>query len=197
MELRLPTPEQLRTIYSADLQESFPPEELRPLRSIEEQWEEGYYRPWCLFDGDEIVGECFLWMGEPGWAILDYLCVSPRHRCSGLGALILAKLKEREEDTVIFGECEEPEDAPDKAMAERRLGFYARNGVRTAGYDTEIFGAHYKTLYFANREVSDEELIRQHRYIYQRRFKPENYYKYVRIPRDPNAVPGPQVPWIE
>ena len=74
MELRMPTPEQLRTVYAADLKESFPASELKPLRAIEQMWADGRYYPWCLFDGDEIVGTCFLWMGHPGWALLDYLC---------------------------------------------------------------------------------------------------------------------------
>ena len=123
MELRMPTPEQLRTVYAADLKESFPASELKPLRAIEQMWADGRYYPWCLFDGDEIVGTCFLWRGHPGWALLDYLCVSPRQRNAGLGAAILRKLQEVEPDTVIFGESEAPEDADDPAMAERRLGF--------------------------------------------------------------------------
>ena len=88
-----------------------------------------------------------------------------------------------------------PADAPDPEMAERRLGFYARNGLRTAGYDTEIFGVHYRTLYLANRVVDDGELMAEHDFIYRDTFPPEKYQKYIRIPRDPNAEPGERVPW--
>lgn len=56
MELRLPTLEQLRTVYDADLLKAFPAAELKPLRNMEELWEVDRYRPWCLFDGDEIRG---------------------------------------------------------------------------------------------------------------------------------------------
>ena len=122
MELRLPTPEQLQTVYDRDLKTSFPAAELKPLRNIEKSWDEGWYRPYCLFDGDNIVGEAFLWLGHPGWALLDYLCVSNARRNGGLGAVLLQKLRERESGTVIFGESEAPEDAPDAAMAARRLG---------------------------------------------------------------------------
>ena len=73
MELRMPTWEQVETVYHNDLIPSFPPAELKPLRAIGEMWRDGWYRPWCLFDGDEIVGECFLWLGHPGWMLLDYL----------------------------------------------------------------------------------------------------------------------------
>lgn len=84
MELKAPTLEQLETVYDAHLKESFPVAELKPLRIIRRMLEDGYYRPWCLFDGSEIVGECFLWLGEPGWALLDYLCISPRRRNGGI-----------------------------------------------------------------------------------------------------------------
>ena len=106
-----------------------------------------------------------------------------------------AQLMEKETDTVIFAESEAPEDAPEPEMAERRLGFYARNGLRTAGYDTEMFGVHYKTLYLAGREVEDVELMREHRFVYENTFAPDKFAKYVRIPYDPDAAPGFKVPW--
>ena len=96
MELRHPSVEQLRTIYDRDLKEAFPTAELKPLRNIEKSWAEGWYKPYCLFDGDNIVGEAFLWLGHPGWALLDYLCVSSIRRNGGVGASILEKLRERD-----------------------------------------------------------------------------------------------------
>ena len=197
MELRLPTPAQLKTAYETDFRASFPPAELKPLANIEKMWAEGWYRPWCLFDGETLVGEAFLWLGHPGWALLDYLCVSPRRRGGGLGGAILAKLREKEAGTVILGESEEPAHAPDESLARRRLAFYARNGARIAGYDTDMFGVHYKTFYFAKEPLRDGRLMAEHRFIYQNRFSPEKYEKYVRIPRDPAAPPFPQVPWQE
>ena len=155
MELRLPSPTQLRAIYEAEMKSAFPPAELKPLSAIERMWQEGRYKPWCLFEGEKIVGLGFLWLGRPGWALLDYLCVCGAYRNSGLGGEILRLLHGAEPDTVIFGEAEEPSHAPDSAMAQRRLGFYLRNGLRIAGYDTDVFGVHYKTLYLAGREVAD------------------------------------------
>ena len=86
MELRLPNLEQLEMVYERDLRVSFPAAELKPLHIIRRMLDDGVYRPWCLFDGDKIIGECFLWLGEPGWALLDYLCVSPAYRNGGSGA---------------------------------------------------------------------------------------------------------------
>ncbi len=195
MQLRMPTLDQLRTVYDAHLKKAFPPEELRPLRAMETQWDSGEYQPWCMFDDDDIVGECFLWLGEPGWAILDYLCVSPRFRNAGLGARMLELLREKEPDMRIMGECEAPEHAPDPKIAQRRLDFYVRNGVKVAGYDTDIFGVHYKTLYWSKQELSNEELIRQHRLIYQHFISPANYAKYVHIPWNPSQPLSPKVAW--
>ena len=196
-ELRLPAPEQVALVYERDMRPAFPPAELKPLANIQAMCRDGCYRPWCLFDGEEIIGECFLWLGRLGWALLDYLCVAADRRNSGAGARMLAELRRVEPDTVILCESEAPEHAPDPAMARRRLGFYARNGLRTAGYDTDIFGVHYKTLYLAAGPVTDEDLIRENRFIYRNRFPKEKYDRYVRIPRDPAAGPSPQTPWNE
>ena len=102
---------------------------------------------------------------------------------------------EAQSPSLVFGEAEAPEHAPDPAMAERRLGFYARNGLQTAGYDTEVFGVHYKTLYLADHKVEDAALMAEHDFVYKNSFTPEKYAKYVRIPYDPAKVPGEQVAW--
>ena len=195
MELKIATPEQLKLTYERDLKPSFPATELKPLENMERMWAEGWYRPYCLFDGEEILGEAFLWLGHPGWGLLDYLCVSPRARNGGLGAAILRELARAEADAVIFGESEDPDDAPDPEMARRRLGFYARNGLRTAGYDTAMFGVHYKTLYLARGQVDDDALMAEHRFIYRNTFAPDKYERYVRIPYDPSRGPGERVDW--
>ena len=133
--------------------------------------------------------------GQSGWALLDYLCVAKERRNDGLGAVILKLLPETEPDAVIFGEAEAPLDAPDPAMAERRLGFYARCGLRVSGYDSEVFGVHYKTLYLSRHEIGDEELMMQHQFVYRSSFTPEKYDKFIRIPFDPAMKPMEQIPW--
>ena len=109
--------------------------------------------------------------------------------------MILEKLREAERGNVIFGESEIPCYAPDPAMAERRQGFYARNGARTAGYDTEMFGVPYKTLYWAEGKVDESALMEEHRFVYASTFAPDKFRRYVRIPFDPNGTPGERVSW--
>ena len=86
MELRIPTLEQLRTVYDRDLKEAFPSAELKPLRNMEEMWAADRYRPWCLFDGDDIVGEAFCgWVTPAGpcWTI----CACPPPAATAAWAL--------------------------------------------------------------------------------------------------------------
>ena len=198
MELRIPTLEEVRDFYNRDIKEAFPPAELKPLAAIEEMCANGWYKPYCLYDDDGMgpIGCAFLWLGHPGWAILDYLCVNAGWRNDGFGGEILRMLHEMEPEMVIFGEAEAPVHAPDPAMAERRLGFYARCGLRTAGYDTEMFGVHYKTLYIADREVEDEEMLAEHQFIYRHEFSPDKYERYIRIPYDPEN-PSESEDWTQ
>lgn len=197
-KLKIPTIEVVRDFYEHDMKEAFPPAELKPLAAIEKMWAEGRYKPYCLYDYDGMgpIGCAFLWLGHPGWAILDYLCVNAGWRNDGFGSEILRLLHEKEPEMIIFGEAEAPVHAPDPAMAERRLGFYARCGLRTAGYDTEMFGVHYKTLYIADREVEDEALMAEHTFIYRNGFDPEKYEKYIRIPYDPEN-PSESEDWTQ
>lgn len=75
-------------------------------------------------------------------------------------------------------------------------GFYARNGAKTAGYETALFGVPYKTLYWSKKPVDDSVLMEQHRHIYESRFSPEKLDRFIRIPYDP-AEPLVATPWEE
>ncbi|WP_293010012.1 MULTISPECIES: GNAT family N-acetyltransferase [unclassified Oscillibacter] len=195
MELRTATLPELKTVYETLLRPAFPPAELKPLRAMTEMLEDGCYDPLVLVEDGEITGACFLWMGVPGWTLLDYLCVSPTRRGGGAGGEILRLMQELYAGWVILAESESPAEAPDTAMAKRRLDFYARNRALLAGYDSEAFGVRYKTLYWADGPISNGELMLQHRFIYESRFGAEKYAKYMRIPLNPDAPPLPVVPW--
>ena len=197
MKLKLASPEQVALVYARDLKPSFPPAELKPLANIQAMCRDGCYRPWCLFDGEEIAGECFLWLGRPGWALLDYLCVAESRRNSGAGALMLKLLRQAEGDTVILVESEAPVHAPDPAMAERRLGFYARNGAVTLGYDCALFGVHFKTICWAGSIPEEAEVIKKHQEIYLQHFGREKYDQYIQIPLLPGEKPRPVADWTE
>ena len=196
MEMKLPTEAQLRQIYKRDLQPSFPAAELKPLREMLAEVKRGEYRPWCLFDGDEIVGEAFVWTHVPGFALFDYLCVTPTRRNDGLGSTLIRKLVEAERGNVLFGESEIPDCAPDPAMAERRLAFYRRNGAQQAGYDTCVFGVPYHTLYWAERPVKDTELIAAHAACYRSSLPKPVYDRFITIPWEPSMGVPETIPWF-
>lgn len=195
MELRTATTVELKTVYETLLRPSFSPAELKPLRAMADLLADGCYDPLVLLDGGEIAGTCFLWLGVPGWALLDYLCVSPARRGGGCGANMLRLMREIYAGWTVFGEAEDPALAMDLAMAKRRLGFYARNSAVTAGYDTEAFGVRYKTFYWSDEPVDDADLILQHRFIYESRFGAEKFAKYLRIPCPAGIKPMPLAPW--
>ena len=144
-------------VFSRDLEVCFPPNELGPLSRMEELRREGRYFPLgCRDGGGEILGTCLLCRGRPGFVLMDYICVSPRIQNGGIGSWILREMRRLLPGTVILCESEIPAFAPDPVMAERRLRYYARNGARTAGYHTEMFGVRYHTLYWAEKAVPDE-----------------------------------------
>ena len=197
MEMRLLTREEIVLAYERDLSASFPPRELKPLRAILQMLDEGEYRAWGLFDGDELAGEAFLWTHVPRFALFDYLCITPSRRNDGLGSLLIEKLIEAEHGNVVFGEAEIPAYAPDRDMAERRLAFYRRNGARQAAYNTATFGVPYHTLYWFDCDVPDALLCAAHEQTYRSRFVPAAYDRFMRIPWEESMGMPEKLDWTE
>ena len=196
MTLRDLTLQELHHLHRHELREAFPPEELKPFAAMKKLYRAGVYHPVGAWEGETLVGYALLWEApQRKYVLIDDLGVTAARRNGGLGSVILEKLREAERGNVIFGESEIPCYAPDPAMAERRLGFYARNGARTAGYDTEMFGVPYKTLYWAEGKVDESALMEEHRFVYASTFAPDKFRRYVRIPFDPNGTPGERVSW--
>ena len=188
---------ELTRVYLDEMRRDFPPTELKPLSMILNSEADGTAHTWGVFDGETLAA--YLLMVRPAGSRvsqLDYFAVLPEYRSAGLGAQLLADLPQHERGAqAILIEAECPDKAEDEAMAARRLGFYARNGLRTAGYDTEMFGVHYKTLYLADGPVDEALLMQEHRFVYENTFAADKFHKYVRIPFDAKAAPGPRVPW--
>ena len=196
MELRLPTEEQLRAAYQRDLRASFPSAELKPLKEMLAELRRGEYHPWCLFDGEELVGEAFVWTHVAGFALFDYLCVTPKRRNDGLGSLLIEKLVEAERGSVLFGEAEIPRYAPDPALAERRLRFYLRNGAKKADYDTCVFGVPYHTLYWAEEAVDFAALCASHAACYGSSLPKPLFRRFITIPWEPSMGVPQTIPWF-
>lgn len=201
MHLRTMTPEELKQAYETDLREAFPPAELKPLRAMEAMRERGVYDPLGLSGGDgEILGYILLWKHEDGrYMLIDYLCVPSGKRNGGVGGkLLAAAIAHYPADTVFIGETEAPTGDPARdGMILRRLGFYARNGARTLGYDNALFGVHFKTICWADPMPEEAEILRKHQEIYLQQFGREKYDRFIQIPLLPGEKPRPVTDWTE
>lgn len=190
MKMKLLNPEQTAQVYRDLLIEAFPPAELKPLSAMEEMRAKGTYLPYGFFDGEDIIGLCFLWLGQEGVALIDHLCVSPKRRNEGLGEKILSEIQTIYPSWVLMAESEYPPLAPDPVMAERRLGFYRRNQAKTADFRSCIFGVPY-TLFYWGEHLTME----QYYSVYQGSFTPEKLEKYVIVPHTSTQA-MPQVDWV-
>lgn len=201
MNLRMLTHEELRRAYERDLTEAFPPAERKPLSSMEKMVRQGVYDPLCLFDeAGEALGYIFLWKHPDGrYMLIDYLCVPAGRRNGGLGGKLLRAVRDYyPAGTVFIGESEAPTgDAEADGLILRRLGFYARNGAVTLGYDCAMFGVHYKTICWAEPMPEEGEIMDKHREIYLGQFGRERYGRYIQIPLAPGEAPYPLTDWSE
>lgn len=201
MQLRILTPEELKKAYETDLKEAFPPAELKPLRAMEDMRERGVYDPLALFDGGGgPVGYILLWKHLDGrYILIDYLCVPAGRRNGGIGGTLLkAAIDHYPPDTVFIGETEAPTGDPARdEMILRRLGFYARNGAVTLGYDNALFGVHFKTICWADPMPEESEILRKHQEIYLQQFGQEKYDKYIQIPLHPGEKCKEVTDWTE
>lgn len=201
MYLRIMTPEELKKAYETDLREAFPPAELKPLRAMEAMRARGVYDPLGLYGEDgEALGYILLWKHEDGrYVLIDYLCVPAGRRCGGVGGrLLAAAIAHYPPDTVFLGETEAPTGDPARdEIILRRLGFYARNGAKTLGYDNALFGVHFKTICWADPMPEEAEILRRHQEIYLQQFGREKYDKYIQIPLLPGEKPHPVTDWTE
>ena len=200
--MRLLTKAELRAAYVRDLQEAFPPSELTPLRSMEELMDAGLYDPWVMEnEAGEKIGYLLLWKHRGGrYLLIDYLCVPARLRGCGIGANLLRDVFARYgSDAVFIAESEAPTgDDETDGMIRRRLGFYQRNGAAILGYDTALFGVHFKTICWCEGGLPCEaEILRHHREIYLDRFGAERFARYIQIPLQPGERPFPVTDWVE
>lgn len=173
----------LERAYDGVFREAFPPQELKPLRAIRDMLASGEYQALALCEGGRELGYVCLWVDGP-WVLVDYLCVPRSLRGGGIGAEIIARtVASFPEDTVFLGEAEAPTGKPEEdGIILRRLDFYRRCGARVLGYDTALFGVHYKTIVWSKNVPDEAEAMERHARFYRRRFPDALYAAAVRIP---------------
>lgn len=152
MELRELSTLQIIFVYNTYMKEDFPPDELKPLKSILDMMEKGIYECLGLYEDNEFLAYAyFVRNQERGTLLLDYLAVCPQYRSGGYGSAFLEQMKHyyREENAVIL-ECESERTAPDeeqRSIRRRRIAFYKRNGCRLSRTKANLFQVEYDILY--------------------------------------------------
>ena len=151
-------------VYNSCMKRDFARNELRPLVSIRLSWKRNAYDVYFMTDGDMVLGyACFVRNGED--LLLDYLAIEKEHRDQGLGSVFLKQLT-----TCLTGsdllvcEVENPESAVnenDRALRERRLQFYLRNGFNKTEVTSTVFGVDYCILAMQDDKAHPTEEVRE------------------------------------
>ncbi len=112
----------------AIMQASFPTDEYRPYDEQKALLQHPRYRLVTLTEEGRVIAFAATY-SFPTFLFVEHLAVAPTHRNRGLGAQLLAQLKQ-ETDRRLCLEVELPEDA----LSRRRIGFYERNGFTLNDY---------------------------------------------------------------
>ena len=183
---RLLSKGELEDLYHVHMERDFPPDELKPLSRLFEVMERGVYEPYGLFREGKLAAYAIYWRaGKNPYVMLDYFAVVPEGRNQGTGSALLKEMLERfcQDGGGVFGEVEAPVTgvAAIDDLRRRRLGFYARAGLRRMEYTSRVFGVPFIVLAYGP-EVPEEELMETHRQLYREGFSAETYQKNVFIP---------------
>ena len=141
----------------------------------------GLYEPLAFYDEAGAL-MAYAWQAvlpQCRNVLLDYFAVLPQYRGSGVGTAVLKELAAyyapRKQSLII--ECEHPAEAPEPAVARRRIGFYLRAGAHAAAMESRLFGVRYQIYSLpAGGLAKDEEIHRDLQELY-RTMVPEPYYR--------------------
>lgn len=144
IELHKMNQKEITDIYESRMRYDFPVTELKPLENMIDMMERGVYECLLVSENSEPVGYALvLILNDFPYGLLDYLGVFSEKRNQGYGSRILSALADYYKDRKLIIESEYPKDAPDEQMAERRIGFYQRNGAVKTGVESRIYGVHF------------------------------------------------------
>ena len=144
---------QIRDLYAHRLVEDFPPDELKKLEIIERSLARGEYACYGATAGEEILAYAFFVRldREGGSALLDYYAARSDLRGRGVGSAFLRALVAgplRGLSCALL-EVEDPDlahDPGERALRDRRLRFYQRNGVADTSVRSVVFDVGYRVL---------------------------------------------------
>lgn len=185
---RLLTDAELADLYTLHMTRDFPKAELKPLKALQALTAQGFYQSYGLFGpAGRLMAYALYWTAGPGhdYVMLDYFAVLPHLRNAGVGSALLGDMLRRfcVDGKGVFGEVEVPDtgDEETDALRLRRLGFYARAGLRQMGYTTKIFTVPFLVLAYGP-DISDDDLMDTHRAIYRTLRTGADYDRNIFIP---------------
>ena len=192
MRFRTMTPQETEYWYAALMPEAFAANEIKPWDDVVRLLAEDRYEIWGLFEelsdapdaGDLPIGFACLWKraGIP-LVLLDYLGVTAARRNAGLGAQMLAFLKDQGRPLVMESELPvEGADEAENAIRRRRIAFYERNGFRPA-YEMATCGMRWQALLIGDRPYELTDIMRWHKELYDEKRTD------VKVPLGPSEVP--------
>lgn len=182
--------QELTEIYAAHSVRHFPADELKPLSSITRMAENGTYCGYGLFESKEetqlLCYAFFTILPDRKNILLDYFAVMEAYRSHGIGSLFLQHMKNTvtEYDGFLI-ESEDPDYASgsgELAVRKKRLAFYESNGAIFTGILAEVFGVHYRILFFPIQDIPTlETLFTDFDAIYQHMVSKKNYETKISI----------------
>lgn len=181
----LPAEEVIR-IYSTIAPLHFPKAELKPVENVKNYLENGLYTGYGFYENETLLAYAlFLILPKERKLLLDYYAVLEEYRNDGIGSAFLRSLQTTLTSADgIYIESENPDYAKneqEKAIQEKRIDFYHRNGAIFTGVLSTLFGVPYRVLYLP---LSKKDLIDFHQeidLIYQTMFSPEIYVRKVAL----------------
>ena len=156
MELRPLSVQEAKAVYSRHLVAHFPPAEVKPFFAIRNRLQRGAYLCLGAWMAGEMAGYAFF-ASQPGEAgktdyLLDYFAVLPPLRGRGLGSQMIGQMRQQLPNAgCVICEADDPDgarDAQEKAVREKRLRFYSRNGILETGVCAQVYGVDYRILDF-------------------------------------------------
>lgn len=138
MFLRSLTPPERRAVYHDHILRDIPPTEPKNFERLERLHSDGICRALGMFDdAHEPAGYAYIQHpANSAIELLDFFAVFDARRGAGLGQRFLTLLTEKERfGPTLVAEVEDPDfaAADEKALCERRIGFYVRCGWHDTG----------------------------------------------------------------
>lgn len=181
MQIRLLDCAAAQQIYETRMVQDFPAAELKPFTAVREMMQAGIYEPLALYDEDGSL-QAYAWQVLlPGRrsALLDYFAVRKDLRGGGIGTQALHALSRHYADRLddLILECEHPEEAPDRGVAQRRIAFYLRAGACATRIESRVFGVRYQILTLPCSGHAEDAVVGQELKELYRMMVPEPYYR--------------------